>query len=344
MEERQIYVYEKALGEILSRDLYIHENMLFMKKGTIINRYHLQKLQKQGIQKLWTYSDEQEVNIHRKELKEQVQREYRSNSASIKKIMQNIAGGKALDFKKVEEISLGLLEGIDRYSYLGDCMNELRRADEYTYNHSINVSIYSMLLGKWSGLTNEDLENVVQAGLLHDIGKARVPDQILNKKGKLTDKEFAVMKEHAQLGYEIIEFNKNIPEEVKKPVLSHHERMDGSGYPKKVKDLDLYTRIIAIADVYDALTSQRVYKKKKNPFETIKELKEFGYSHFDTKLLMVFTENITDYYIGSKVRMDSGKIGKIVSVMKGNRPIIEMEDCYVQLNSTDYQQIREMIS
>ncbi len=344
MEEREIYVYERALGEILSRDLYIRQNMLFMKKGTIINRYHLSKLQKQGIQKLWTYSNEREVAVHRREVKEEVQQEYRRNSASIKRIMQGIAGGKVLDFTKVEEISQGILAGIDRYSHLVDCMNELRRADEYTYNHCINVSIYAMLLGKWSGLSNQDLERVVQAGLLHDIGKAKIPDEILNKKGRLTEQEFSVMKEHAALGYQMLKYNRSIPEDVKKPVLSHHERMDGSGYPEKTKALDLYTRIIAIADVYDALTSQRVYKKKKNPFETIKELKDIGYHHFDTKLLMIFTENITDYYIGSRVRMRNGKIGRIVSVMKGNRPIIETESRFVKLNSTEYREIQEMIS
>ncbi len=344
MKEQQIYVYEKAIGEILSRDLYIHQNMLFMKKGTIINRYYLKKLQHQGIKKLWTYSDEQEVATHRKKLQVQVKEEYQKNTTSMKNIMQSIAGGETLDFREVKEISQVILEGMDRYSYVVDCMNELRSADEYTYNHSINVSIYGMLLGKWSGLKNKDIINIVQAGLLHDMGKAKIPNEILNKKGRLTEKEFAVMKAHAQLGYEIIKGNKTIPNAVKSPVLSHHERLDGSGYPEKTKELDLYTRIIAICDVYDALTSKRVYKKKKNPFETIKEMKVYGYNHFDTKLLMVFLENITDYYIGSKVKMKSGEVGRIVSVMKGNKPIIQVGQEYIQLSSADYQEINEMIS
>ena len=344
MQERQIYVYEKALGEILSRDLYIHEKMLFMKKGTIINRYYLNKLQQQGIKKLWTYSDEAEVALHRKVLKTQVKKEYQKNTRGIKNIMQSIAGGEKLDFEEVKEIAQVILEGMERYSYVVDCMNELRSADEYTYNHSVNVSIYGMLLGKWIGLKNEDIINIVQAGLLHDIGKAKVPNEILNKNGKLTEKEFALMKEHAKLGYEMVKDNKMIAEKVKAPVLSHHERLDGSGYPEKNQDPDLYTRIIAIADVYDALTSKRVYKKKKNPFETIKEMKSFGYEHFDTKLLMVFLENITDYYIGSKVRMKNGEVGKIISVMKGNKPIIQIGQEYIQLSSVEYDQIHEMIS
>lgn len=344
VEEQQVYVYEKALGEILSRDLYIHQSMLFMKKGTIINRYYLKNLQNRGFQKIWIYSNEQEVAAHREVQREKVRLEYRKNTNGIRNIMQSIAKGDKLDFNKVQEISHVILEDMDRYSYVMDCMNELRSADEYTYNHSINVSIYGMLLGKWSGLENEDITNIVQAGLLHDMGKAKIPNEILNKKGKLTEEEYRIMKKHAQLGYEMVKSNQKIPGTVKDSVLCHHERLDGSGYPKKIKILDLYSRIIAIADVYDALTSQRVYKKKKNPFVTVKEMKEFGYNHFDTKLLMIFLENITDYYIGSKVRMVNGKVGKIVSVMKGNKPIIEVDQEFIQLSSSEYQQIHEMIS
>ena len=153
------------------------------------------------------------------------------------------------------------------------------------------------------------------AGLLHDVGKSQIPNEILNKKGQLTDAEFEIMKRHTVYGYEIIKNYKEVSFDVKRAVIMHHEKEDGTGYPFKIKgnQKNLYSKILTVADIFDAMTSERVYKERQTPFTAFKELENVGFDTVDPKVMMVLFENMPSYYVGSKVKMKNVVLSKAVN-------------------------------
>lgn len=209
------------------------------------------------------------------------------------------------------------------------------------------LALYSILIGKWLGLDEIQLLNLSKASILHDIGKFRIPDNILNKKGPLTKKEYDKVKEHPRIGYEIAKEIPGMNEEIRNVILMHHERIDGSGYPLGVSEdnISLYSRIVAISDVYDAMTSDRTYKKRKTPFKAVEEFRDIEYDKLDTKLLIIFINNILTYYTGSKVKLDNGYTGEIVYVPPQNvtRPVIKVADSYIDLAKDNSIKISELV-
>jgi putative nucleotidyltransferase with HDIG domain len=182
----------------------------------------------------------------------------------------------------------------------------LKRYDEYTYTHCINVNLYSLLLGKALGLQREELEMLGVAALFHDVGKGRIPNRVLNKPGKLTDDEYEVMKSHSLKGLEVLKRVEGLDRSVLRGVVEHHERYDGRGYPRGAKGADIhpFARIIAISDVYDALTSVRVYKKAMTPAKTLSQMYKWTGTDFDPAYLNRFIRVMGIYPPGTMVQLD----------------------------------------
>jgi putative nucleotidyltransferase with HDIG domain len=213
--------------------------------------------------------------------------------------------------------------------------------------HSINVALYTMLMSKWMGFTEKQMKTVIQAGLLHDIGKIKIPGKILNKKGRLTQEEFYIMKKHTIYGYDILKNSCRLKDSVKKSVLLHHERIDGSGYPFGLKDgsIDMYSRILAVADVYDAMTTDRIYKKRITPFEAFRELRETCLSTFDLTILQRFVNNLSAYYIGARVMLNNGQTGEIKYIPPHDiiNPIVSVDSNLLDLSRKDDLKIISII-
>jgi len=213
----------------------------------------------------------------------------------------------------VEEIS----ESVARNPSALIGIARLKRKDEYTYMHSVAVCALMINLAR----TLEFDENLVRelglAGLLHDIGKMAVPDPVLNKPGKLSDDEFAVVREHPQRGYDLVVASPQAPPIAADVVLHHHEKYDGSGYPHGLKGeaISLYARMGAVCDVYDAITSNRPYKEGWAPAESIARMLEW-HGHFDPRLLDAFIRSVGIYPVGSLVRLRSNRLGIVVAENK----------------------------
>jgi putative nucleotidyltransferase with HDIG domain len=200
---------------------------------------------------------------------------------------------------------------------------KLRHFDDYTYTHSLNVSVLSISAGKALGLTNDDLKILGLGTMFHDLGKLRVPDNILNKPGKLTDDEFAVMRSHAALSAEvIIEQNLDVNDQVIKVARSHHERIDGSGYPDGLKGEQIppLATICGLSDVYDALTSDRVYHKGMLPHDALKIIYSMRGSHFQPDWVDRFVQSVGIYPPGTVVELNTGHRAVIMEVM--NRSLL----------------------
>lgn len=208
----------------------------------------------------------------------------------------------------VEEISNSILRNPGALISLA----RLKTADDYTFMHSVAVCALMIALARQLGLDEKQTRDAGMAGLLHDLGKAMIPPEILNKPGKLTEEEFALVKTHPAEGHRLLLSGNGISEMTKDVCLHHHEKIDGSGYPKCLSgdSISLYARMGAVCDVYDAITSNRPYKAGWDPAESIKRMSEWK-GHFDPLVFQAFVKSLGIYPIGSLVRLASGKLGVV---------------------------------
>lgn len=348
MRRKYIHIYQCKPGYILADDVYDDNGILIVSKNVVANDYIIKRLKNFRIRQLCVYDYTQMKNNEKKQIYiDQFKREYKKNVNAIKQIICDLAAGRKLDYEKVKFISDSLYSRLSTITNITDYMNVVKDIDEYTYRHSINVSIYAFFIAKWLGLEEEEIKNIVVTGILHDIGKSRIPDYILNKRGPLLPEEFEKMKEHTSIGYKLSLDITYLTDKIREGILMHHESEDGSGYPIGLKGdgINRYAKIIAIADVYDALTSERVYKKRNTPFDAFKEIIKMGYSKFDAKIMMTFLTNICGYYIGSTVRMNNGQIGQVVfiSPQSISTPIVSIDGKCIDLSEKKYFRIDEML-
>lgn len=210
-----------------------------------------------------------------------------------------------------------------------DMLHNMRQVNDSTYAHSLNVAIISRIIGKWLHFSNEELDTLTLAGLLHDIGKTKIPDEVLNKDGKLTDEEFQMIRNHPKYGYDILK-SQPLNSHIKKAALMHHERCDGSGYPMglTMEEIDDYALIIAIADVYDAMTAARSYRAPLCPFEVIAEFEKDGLQKYKPKYILTFLENIANAYQNNRVMLSDGTSARIVLLnhRRLSRPLVQLDD------------------
>lgn len=332
-------------GQIVAEDIVTNRGVFLMPQNTMLNAYIINQLINHGISQIYVFSkDEKQVSgISTQELMEA----YNKSLNSVKTILHNFASGKKISHQEIIQTSDFILTKSESPFGVLKCINELKKADEYTYTHSFSVAIYGMLTAKWLGLSAEQIQHVITAGILHDLGKARIPSNILNKKGKLLPDEFNCMKKHTIIGYNMSKNVTGLRHDIRQAILMHHEREDGKGYPFGVKGnkIHLYTKIISISDVYDAMTSDRVYKKKITPFDTFREFQRVGLGHFDTKIMITFLSNIANYYLGAKVMMNTGQIGEVVYLPPHNpsMPVVRIDSNYIDLNIDKKYCIKEMI-
>lgn len=228
--------------------------------------------------------------------------------------MDAVKDGKPFDFSESKPMVNDLIDSVFRNESAAAAISKLKAFDEYTYTHCINVSILAVILGKRLGYSREQLELVGMAGLFHDAGKSVVPNTILNKPGKLTDEEMNVMRTHPLRGYMVLKDQDGIPEEVLRGALEHHEKHDGSGYPRGLKgdEISEIARLLAVVDVYDALTSRRVYKDPMPPGKVLALMYKWRVTDFHPNIVEQFIKSLGVYPVGSFVRLSSGNHGVVI--------------------------------
>ncbi len=349
MEKIYVTVNDAIIGSFLGEDVYSIGGNMIVPSDTIITDYIVKKLLEFRIDKVFIYNSNPvhgDDYLSDKNISED-QKKYIEDVNIAKMMLQDLASGKELDFSKAEDISEHIYSKINDCGALMDCVNSVRIADSYTYSHLVNVSVYSMLLGKWLGFNKKQLKDIVMAGLLHDVGKSQIPMEILNKKGPLSDYEYEIMKRHTVYGYEIVKNNNEISVDVKRAVIMHHEKENGTGYPFGIKgsQKNLYSKILTVADIFDAITSERVYRGRQTPFTAFKELESVGFDTVDPKIMMVLFTNMPSYYVGSKVKMKNGEIGEVVYVpnLCAYAPVVRVNENFVDFSVERDQLIKEFL-
>ncbi len=303
-------------GMILGRDIVSSAKSFMLKRGISLTDSYIKYLQLNGYFGAYI-SDMTSEDVIYDEIVDRETVEKGINAVAE----QNIGAIINVSADMVSQVSSKTDISVDLF--------DLRSFDDYTYHHSVNVAVYAAAVGKKMGLPTAELSNLVTAALCHDLGKSRIPEEIINKPGKLTDEEFNLIKSHPQFSYDILYDKNEVPAVVRKAVLMHHENENGSGYPHGVssEQIPLIAKIIHAVDVYDALTSKRPYKDPYAPSDAFEYMIGGVGLQFDEKVVNVMMTVIPAYPPGIEVYLSNGEKALVIAhTQNAFRPKIKLSD------------------
>ncbi|MCL2605459.1 MAG: HD-GYP domain-containing protein [Defluviitaleaceae bacterium] len=245
------------------------------------------------------------------------------------KLIHDISNGGIVDVEAIAAQTESIMSELNDKKDLIGYLTFMEGTDDVTYGHSINVSLLSNLFGQWIGLSADEMKVLTVAGMLHDVGKTQIPAEIINKTGKLTDEEFKIMKSHPKLGYDILTTRK-LDKEIQFAALMHHEKLDGSGYPLRLTadKITRFASIVAICDIYDAMTANRSYRPKICPFTIFETFENKFYGELHTEYLLVFLDKIAHSFMNNLVKLSNNEVGEVIHVHPKSisRPIIRLDN------------------
>lgn len=346
MLSRQVQKYDVNqlhAGMIVAELMTSEDGKAILSQGTVLTNSLIRLLNQWGVEKVSILLQERE----KKQQEESVETESIQNDRNIKKeeavlpwsfdraafnayykdtvelvktAFNSISLFREVPVARMQELANQKIDPLVDAPGIMNHLLMIRHTNDYTFEHSVNVAILSGVLGKWMGIRGQELRDLIFAGLMHDIGKSQIPAEVLNKPGKLLPQELEVMRMHASKGYYLLREVPQVPTVVMWAVLQHHERMDGSGYPLKLKGdgIHKFARIISVADTYDAMTSDRVYRRRTTPYHVIDELFSQMSATLDPVVCSTFLYHVKDFMSGNIVLLSDGRQAKIVH--PGNYP------------------------
>ena len=319
---QKLSLNEVRAGMKLVKDVVLDDGRILLLKGFTIKPRYLNKLKVYTVPFIYVEDDIVELE----EISEE--RVYEDAFSNIKDIMESIRYDEKVDIEELKETVDDMVQHILNDDMVFMTLTGIRDIDNYTFLHSVDVCIYSVITAKALNINNNDIYELALAAILHDVGKCKIPLSILNKPGKLTTEEFEVMKHHSIKGFEIVGQMPGISERIARVICQHHEKWDGSGYPLGLKnyDIELWARIISISDVYDALTANRVYRKRFMPHEAAEYLMANNESQFDPRILQSFINNIAIYPQDIIVLLNTGEVARVLPAkgMASMRPKVSV--------------------
>ena len=354
MEEKTKIISFSTLeaGMILSKNLEQNGRILF-KKDIPMTEPIIKKMQKLYlIENVEIYDkdiEKKQVSIESKKLEEskKIDEEFRKISIKLKNTFSQIANDDETAMDEIREFSRKIQNELKPSSTVIKNIVLYGSGEDSIYRHGVNVAALSALLGKWVGLEEAKINLLVYSAILHDIGKTKINNDLLEKETSLTKSELGIIKTHTNAGYKIVKEITFLDKSVSYGVLMHHERLDGSGYPLGLKGdgIHPFAKIIAIADVFDAINSNRGYKNKKLPFEALQIVKTEGLGKLDYEYVKVFLQHIIDYYTGEEVLLNTNEKCKIIQMNVNNleKPLLLKEGDFVDLEKEKDIYIKEML-
>ncbi|MBH1941874.1 HD-GYP domain-containing protein [Mobilitalea sibirica] len=346
MEAIRIRTDQAESGMVVATDVYTPNNQLIIPKGTKLDERMITRLRFYNIYGLFVYKSDSETEEQKDESYIEMLRstvEFKKFNRTYVETVNNVEDSFNQVINGSSEFDVDtLLADTDRIlregrngAHIFEMLHGIRDYDDLTFVHSLNVSLICSIFAGWLKLSKEDSRVLAMAGLLHDIGKMLVPKEIITKADKLSGDEYEIIKTHSIKGYQVLK-DQPIDIRVKYAALMHHERCDGSGYPNgfKANQIEEFSKIIAIADVYDAMTSNRRYRKAICPFDVVENFERDGFLKYDPGYLMVFMERIVNSYMHNIVRLSDGREGEVIMINKLalSRPVIRVGSKFVDLS------------
>jgi|SRR5680860_33475 len=318
------YVVE---GSVLARPVINSSGRVLLQTGVRVTTSYIERLMVMGYDVLFIQDDRlEDVEFHMTITGQTREVAYKT----IQSVSEYIGNGKDNSLK-ASSVRTTVKQMINDLLFSADIignLTEIQGYDDYTFHHSINTTIIGLVLGLASGYSEQKLLEFGMGILMHDIGKIKVPESILNKKTPLMEEEFEEIKRHSTFGFDILRKNNDFNLLSAHVAFQHHEKWDGSGYPRGLKGNEIheYGRLAAIADVYEALTSKRIYRKALEPNEAYEYIVSQSNKHFDPKVLKIFKRHIAVYPSGSGIILSNGQRGNVVKQNSSfpNRPLVRV--------------------
>lgn len=360
MNTNKILISHAVPGMIVASDVYTKDNHLVIARDTTLTDKIITRLEFYSIIELFIYINPSEPehkalpdestyfeSIKKNEAFQRFHQAYKNTVNNFKTTLDHIVTEqKDIDTDQLLADMSKILYQSNSNIELFNMLHCIRQYDDTTYVHSLNVSLICNIIGKWLHFSPEDLEAITLSGLLHDLGKLMIPSNIITKPSKLTEEEFSTIKTHTIRGYNILK-SKHIDPRIKHAALMHHERCDGSGYPYGFysEQIDDFAKLVAIADVYDAMTCARVYRGPLCPFDVVTIFETEGFTKYDPKFIMTFLEGIVQTYIHNSVKLSNGVIGEIILInkMELSRPVIKAGEKFIDLSRQRELQIASLV-
>jgi len=314
-------------GSILARQVINPSGMVLLQSGVRITASYLSRLKTMGYDVLFIQDDRLEDVEFYTAITAQTREVAYKTIESVSKFIE--CGSESS--LQVDKVRMTVQQMVNDLLYSADVLGnltEIQGFDDYTFHHSVNTTIIALVLGIASGYSEQKLIELGMGVLMHDVGKIKIPEKILNKKTPLTEAEFEEIKHHTTYGFDILRKNNDLSLLSAHVAFQHHEKWDGSGYPRGLKGSEIheYGKLAAIADVYEALTSRRVYRCAIEPNDAYEYIIAQSNMHFDPRILQVFTKHIAVYPSGSGILLSNGQRGNVIKQNPAfpNRPFVRV--------------------
>lgn len=344
--KKRINISNARPGMVLAADLLSDTGRIILSKGTRLTDSMFRSLQ------IWHVSHlmvEHEETLPDHFQTDKCEKYYDDTLQLIQNSFLTMRLCGELPLVEMQDLALNSILSITETVGALQYLHSMHRSCDYTFHHSVNVSILCGILGRWLGYGGADLQELVLTGLLHDVGKSQVPDNLLKKPGRLTSAEMEQIKTHSFQGTELLKKAGILSSAVIDGVLQHHERMDGSGYPHGIRGnlIHPYARIVAVADMYDAMTSERPYQQKQSPFIVANSIAQEMFGKLDMATSTTFLEHMRDHFIGSQVSLTDGRQAEVV-LLGGDftfKPIIRTQSGeFLDMSRNPAIQIKEVVT
>lgn len=332
-------------GMIIGEDIYSYQNELIVPKDTVVDQKVLKKLERHSIICVTVKEDIDFATTHFEKVRlskefQTFQLTYNNCMPIYAKLMNRFVETDVWkSTSQLNDIYLKITACAKTGEALLDFLhNMLPREDTMTHAHCLNSALLAGVFGTWWGLSQEELLLLVQCGFFYDIGKLKLPQELLWKSEKLTDLEYTKMKTHTMLGFDLLKDQPGISDPIIKATLQHHERCDGSGYPSKLRGdkINIYAKYIAVIDAYEAMTSARTYRQPLHPFQVIENFERDGYEKYEESILHPILYHIAATQLGFMVRLSNDEEAKVTNINKDNlaRPLLKRENgSFIDLSS-----------
>lgn len=351
-DSNHIFIFDAEEGMVLAEDIIAEDGTILVPASTRltidlimkISNHHILEIRIidapiQDTKKVTDHAEDEPENYFEKVRKTESYRVFQENFNSDVQALKDSLNDIILKNMPVNAEALldnmhKLIRSQRNNLQLMDMLHSMRSSDDQVYAHCINVALISTIIGTWMDMPQKDIDILTLSGLLHDIGKLLVPNDILSKPGRLNAVEFEQIKQHPFLGFMKLK-EQDIDNRIKDACLYHHEKCDGTGYPYGLKgdDIPVFAKIVSIADVYDAMTSNRVYRKSICPFDVVKSLSVDAFTKFDPEYLIPFLQKVVSSYIHNNVMLSNGQTGEVILINDNSlsQPVVRCGSDYINL-------------
>ncbi|MBC8060079.1 MAG: HD-GYP domain-containing protein [Clostridiaceae bacterium] len=337
--KKALPVNELKIGMIIAEKVYSEQTVL-INRGVVVTETIINRLKSKYIYdniEVFTEEDGEIdfIGLVKEKTVEEIEQTFKALSFNVESIFESISIKGIADIEEIQQFAKKIQGELNSARTIIKDIVLQGSGEDAIYRHSVNVAALSSILGKWLNLDDEEIRDLICAAVLHDFGKTKIDKNILNQAGELNGNISKEMRSHPLLSYNILKSIPNLKSSIAEGVLSHHERLDGSGYPRGLKDdkISAFARIIAIADTFDEFNSTRLHSIAKGPFKGLQLIQQQSFGQLDYEYSKVFLEHLINFYISENVLLNNNNVAKIIQIDINDleRPLLLDDQGFVDL-------------